>query len=199
MAAQSDVLLKAPTSRCCLQRLKSAVAIILREVICVRSLPRCSWPRRSRCCWTCQRRAGCAGFPVRGCLDQAEPIRPGADGHRHATGRRARGDKRHAEVPHSVRLRRGGRADRRRAWAASEGYDVRAVAGENTAPSGVRERVHALLEERFVRRTHRERRDLPVYALTPARRPYEFGPNVRNANSSCSATEPAATRPRAAH
>src|SRR5687768_4495417 len=45
--------------------------------------------------------------------------------------------------------------------------------------------LRTLLEERFVLRTHTERRDIPVYALTVAR-PGRLGRNLRETTTDCS-------------
>lgn len=80
-------------------------------------------------------------------------------------------------------------------WATTERYDFVAK-----APAGVTEMrplLRALLAERFKLATHREQRDMPVFALVRARAD-RFGPGLRPASVDCAAQpapppEPSAT------
>jgi uncharacterized protein (TIGR03435 family) len=74
------------------------------------------------------------------------------------------------------------------AWVATERYDIlaKAPAGVATAAE-MRPLLRALLADRFKLATHRERRDMPVFALVRARAD-RFGPGFRTATVDCGAT-----------
>jgi uncharacterized protein (TIGR03435 family) len=77
------------------------------------------------------------------------------------------------------------------AWVATERYDIlaKAPAGVATAAE-MRPLLRALLADRFKLATHRERRDMPVFALVRARAD-RFGPGFRT-TVDCAATGPPA-------
>ena len=83
-------------------------------------------------------------------------------------------------------------------WVATERYDIvaKAPAGVTTAAE-MRPLLRALLAERFKLATHRETRDMPVFALVRARTD-RFGPGFRAASVDCAAQAPATTPPASA-
>jgi uncharacterized protein (TIGR03435 family) len=54
-------------------------------------------------------------------------------------------------------------------WINSQGYDIQAKASGNPTPAQMQRMMQTLLEDRFKLKTHREVKELPVYALTVAR------------------------------
>jgi len=72
-------------------------------------------------------------------------------------------------------------------WVATERYDIvaKAPAAVTTADE-MRPLLRALLAERFKLATHRETRDMPVFALVRARAD-RFGPGFRTASVDCAA------------
>jgi uncharacterized protein (TIGR03435 family) len=66
-------------------------------------------------------------------------------------------------------------------WLNSNHYDIVARAQDNASPPQTMVMVRTLLEERFKLVTHRETRDLPVYALVIARNDRALGPRLRKA------------------
>ena len=78
-------------------------------------------------------------------------------------------------------------------WLATDGYDVAAKAGDDAPPARLFAMVRQLLEERFHLSTHREERNLPIYALARVS-PGSLGDQLRPSTTDCSA--PAAGRPR---
>lgn len=54
-------------------------------------------------------------------------------------------------------------------WINSEGYDIEAKAEGDPSPEEMHRMMQTLLEERFRLKMHRETKELPVYALTPAK------------------------------
>jgi uncharacterized protein (TIGR03435 family) len=54
-------------------------------------------------------------------------------------------------------------------WINSEGYDIEAKAEGDPGPEEMRRMMQALLEDRFKMKSHRETKELPVYALTAAK------------------------------
>jgi uncharacterized protein (TIGR03435 family) len=61
-------------------------------------------------------------------------------------------------------------------WLASSRYDVVAKAALDTPDKDIPAMLRTLLIERFKLQTHRETRDLPVYALVPARNGFKLKP-----------------------
>jgi uncharacterized protein (TIGR03435 family) len=82
-------------------------------------------------------------------------------------------------------------------WVATERYDILAKAPEGiTTADGMRPLIRALLAERFKLGSHRERREMPVFALVRARSDGRFGPGLRESTADCaSASQPGATSP----
>jgi uncharacterized protein (TIGR03435 family) len=82
-------------------------------------------------------------------------------------------------------------------WLKSEQYDITAKAGADIAllPAAeqfrrIPELLRSLLEDRFALRTHRETRQLPIYALVRLRKDDALGPQMRRSSLDC-AREPA--------
>ena len=71
-------------------------------------------------------------------------------------------------------------------WVATERYDILAKAPEGiTTADGMRPLLRALLAERFKLASHRERREMPVFALVRARSDGRFGPGLRELTADC--------------
>ena len=75
-------------------------------------------------------------------------------------------------------------------WLRSERYDITAQAPALASTEGaafIRARpfLQSLLEDRFQLRVHRERRELPVYALVRAGKNGELGPGLSRSNVDC--------------
>jgi uncharacterized protein (TIGR03435 family) len=82
------------------------------------------------------------------------------------------------------------------AWLAEERYDILAKAPEGvTTAAAMRPLLRALLAERFKLATHRERREMPVFALVRARPDGRFGPGFREAPIDCAAAAQAGAPP----
>jgi uncharacterized protein (TIGR03435 family) len=65
-------------------------------------------------------------------------------------------------------------------WLASDRFDITAKAPEGAVtPAQIRPMVRAMLADRFKLITHRETRDMPIYALVVARSDGKFGPNMK--------------------
>jgi uncharacterized protein (TIGR03435 family) len=77
-------------------------------------------------------------------------------------------------------------------WASSERFDIAAKAEQefprsSEKPSLSQLMVQSLLEERFKLVSHRETRELPVYALVLARTDGKFGPQLKQSDVDCAA------------
>jgi uncharacterized protein (TIGR03435 family) len=77
-------------------------------------------------------------------------------------------------------------------WASSERFDIAAKAEQefprsSEKPSLSQLMVQSLLEERFTLVSHRETRELPVYALVLARTDGKFGPQLKQSDVDCAA------------
>jgi uncharacterized protein (TIGR03435 family) len=84
------------------------------------------------------------------------------------------------------------------AWAASERYDITARAPGEIATDARQSMLQALLRERFALVTHREMREMPVYALVLARDDGRLGPGFRTSAVDCSPRGRAAMPPHVA-
>lgn len=80
------------------------------------------------------------------------------------------------------------------AWVDTDRFDIVATMPDQTAASAVSGAssrqavmVQALLEERFRLTTHTEQRQLPVYALVPARKDGQLGPSLVRSTIDCAA------------
>lgn len=71
------------------------------------------------------------------------------------------------------------------AWIESERYEVTAKIPDGAAEAQVAPMLRALLEERFRLRAHRERREMPIYALVVAR----GGPKLKESRGAAGETE----------
>jgi uncharacterized protein (TIGR03435 family) len=72
-------------------------------------------------------------------------------------------------------------------WISSMRFDVSAKAEGNPAPAQVQEMLQSLLAERFGLVVHKERRELPVYALKVARADGKLGPKLTTSTVDCGA------------
>jgi bla regulator protein BlaR1 len=79
-------------------------------------------------------------------------------------------------------------------WLDAERYDVLAKSPAGAAPTEFAERYRNLIEERFKLETHRETREMPVYALVLARSDGKLGPKLVESKSDCSPEGMAAMR-----
>ena len=73
-------------------------------------------------------------------------------------------------------------------WLASEHYDIAAKAADAADMSTFQQTrllLRALLEDRFKLRTHREQRQMPIYALIRARRDGSLGPRFKQSVPDC--------------
>jgi uncharacterized protein (TIGR03435 family) len=71
-------------------------------------------------------------------------------------------------------------------WLATERYDVDArAAAPPDGPDALIPHLRRLLVERFKLEAHPDRRELPAYALTFARRDHQLGPQIRPTTTDC--------------
>jgi uncharacterized protein (TIGR03435 family) len=70
-------------------------------------------------------------------------------------------------------------------WFDSEFFDIDATAATPDNSTDNRDRIQAMLADRFKLAAHRETRDLPVYALV-LERPGTFGPRLKLTDANCS-------------
>jgi len=76
-------------------------------------------------------------------------------------------------------------------WAATDRFDIAATFPEGTSSDQARLMLRSLLADRFKLRTHTERRELAVYALTVARADGRLGPSLHKSTADCgSAAQP---------
>lgn len=73
-------------------------------------------------------------------------------------------------------------------WTMVEGYDIVAQAANDIAPGQLPAMLQALLRDRFKLVARRETRELPAYALTPAR-PGVLGPRLKRTAVDCTNAE----------
>ena len=79
-------------------------------------------------------------------------------------------------------------------WQAQDRFDITAKAPEGTPQAQMLAMVQTLLADRFKLRTHRETRDLPIYALVVARSDRRLGPKMQPATFDCPALAAARSR-----
>jgi len=79
-------------------------------------------------------------------------------------------------------------------WQAQDRFDITAKAPEGTPQAQMLAMMQALLADRFRLRTHRETRDLPIYALIVARSDRRLGPKMQPAGFDCGALAAARSR-----
>jgi uncharacterized protein (TIGR03435 family) len=79
-------------------------------------------------------------------------------------------------------------------WLDSERYDILAKSPAGAAQAEFAQRYRHLIEERFQLETHRETREMPVYALVLARSDGKLGPKFVPSKSDCSPEGMAAMR-----
>ena len=72
-------------------------------------------------------------------------------------------------------------------WLNTARFDVAAKADGNAPADDMQSMMRALLAERFKLVTHNESRELPVYALVPARTDARPGPQLKKSNADCGA------------
>jgi len=72
-------------------------------------------------------------------------------------------------------------------WTSSASFDINATYPQGRVPTDpeVRLMVQKLLADRFGLTAHREQRDLPMYALVPARKDGRLGPQLRRSDVDC--------------
>src|SRR5689334_19123490 len=63
-------------------------------------------------------------------------------------------------------------------WLRSERFDVTAKAADGTSPTAMGPMLQALLADRFQLTSHRETRELPVFAIVKARGDGQLGPRL---------------------
>ena len=76
-------------------------------------------------------------------------------------------------------------------WIATERFDVVATLSEGTLPAQAPEMMQSLLEERFQMKTHREKKEFPVYALVIAK----GGPKMKETAPDADPAKPDAKAP----
>jgi uncharacterized protein (TIGR03435 family) len=81
-------------------------------------------------------------------------------------------------------------------WLARERFDILAKPPEGATQGQFPERLQALLADRVNLKTHRETREMPIYALVLARRDGSLGPQIRTSPMDCSPGAAAAARGR---
>ena len=74
-------------------------------------------------------------------------------------------------------------------WLRTDRFDVVGKSPANAGPADVPLMVRSLLAERFSQSSHREVRQLPVFALALARNDRRFGPQLRSASAECAVPE----------
>jgi len=79
-------------------------------------------------------------------------------------------------------------------WALGFGICILAKSPDGASQAEFAQRYRALVEDRFKLRTHRETRELPVYALVLARTDGRLGPQLIASKSDCSPEGMAAMR-----
>jgi uncharacterized protein (TIGR03435 family) len=72
-------------------------------------------------------------------------------------------------------------------WMRSERFDVSAKGDGAVGPDQIQPMMRALLADRFKLVTHAETRELPIYALVPARSDGRLGPNLKPSTVDCEA------------
>jgi uncharacterized protein (TIGR03435 family) len=72
-------------------------------------------------------------------------------------------------------------------WVGSERFDVLAKAEGNPTPDQMQQMLRALLADRFKLATHRDTREMPIYALVLARQDGKLGPKLKRSESNCEA------------
>jgi uncharacterized protein (TIGR03435 family) len=74
-------------------------------------------------------------------------------------------------------------------WVRTERYDVDARAAEEVPESQVPVLLQRMLQERFKVAVHREMKEVPVYALVPARSDRRLGPRLQPSSTDCADPE----------
>ena len=72
-------------------------------------------------------------------------------------------------------------------WIASDRFDIVAKAPDGAPPEQYRSMMRNLLADRFKLKAHLETREMPIYALVPARADGKLGPNMKSATTDCEA------------
>jgi len=73
------------------------------------------------------------------------------------------------------------------AWIGADHFDIVAKIPADVPPSSLPEMLRALLADRFKLVTHTQSRQLPIYALVPARSDKKLGPQLHPSTSECEA------------
>ncbi|HTM04495.1 MAG TPA: TIGR03435 family protein [Vicinamibacterales bacterium] len=80
------------------------------------------------------------------------------------------------------------------AWLAEDRFDIVAKAPDGATQPQLQQMVQTLLGDRFKLRVHRERRDIPIFALVAARADRRLGPKMTPAAYDCPAANAARAR-----
>jgi uncharacterized protein (TIGR03435 family) len=75
-------------------------------------------------------------------------------------------------------------------WTRSERFAIEARAADQTSNDLVRQMLRSMLADRFGFAAHRERRELPIYALTMARPDKQIGSRLRPSGADCAPIQP---------
>jgi uncharacterized protein (TIGR03435 family) len=75
-------------------------------------------------------------------------------------------------------------------WMDSDRFDIDGAAGRTAELDEIRAMARAMLEDRFMLRTHVERRDQPIFVLTLARRDGKLGDHMSRAGEACKPVTP---------
>jgi uncharacterized protein (TIGR03435 family) len=80
-------------------------------------------------------------------------------------------------------------------WINSDRFDIEGQAGPEASQADIRAMVQALLVERFRLASHSEARDMPIFALMPARSDGTLGPALRQSGPECAPITPPRSGP----
>jgi len=80
-------------------------------------------------------------------------------------------------------------------WIQSTRFDIAARANRDVPLADVREMLQSLLQDRFMLVTHREQREMPVFALRLARSDGRLGPGLKRVDDNCARSNDAGKGP----
>lgn len=72
-------------------------------------------------------------------------------------------------------------------WIDADRFDISAKGADNATPGEIRLMLRQMLVERFTMRSHMDTRQMPVFALLPARKDGALGPHIRPSDAQCAA------------